>query len=203
MSCFGSALSVIAVCTQRECNLQGYLWIVCLLGALLVKCFPCHIVPAGPRETRTRHQLGSLRLAAIFPGNQANSRRNWRERDKGGSILTSLSECNQTSFLFQPNTPRISRSSGVAPLPASRMRSASSEWQAKMMWSNVSRFPVAVTSIVLPSLDETACTGVDRCSCPVGNRERIDSTYFVLQTKIRMKRRPCKQTSPATFDSKP
>ena len=184
MSCFGSALSVRAVCRQQEWNLQGYLWIICLLSALLVICCPRDIVPAGPRETRTRHQLGSMRSASIFPNNQANSQANWRERDRGESILTSLSECNQTSFLFQPNAPRISRSSGVAPLPESRMRSASSEWQAKMMWSNISRFPVTVTSIALPSLDETACTGVDRCSRPVGNRERIDSTYFVLPTKF-------------------
>ena len=34
----------------------------------------------------------------------------------------------QTSFLFQRNALRIYRSVGVAPLPASRMRSASCEW---------------------------------------------------------------------------
>ena len=123
-------------------------------------------------------------------GHQANCRANWRQRQRGESIFTSLSECNQTSFLFYPNAPRISRSSGVAPLLVFRMRSASSEWQAKMMWPNVSRFPVAIKSIVLPSLDETACTGVGRCSIPVGSRESIESTYFVLLTKIRM-RCPC------------
>jgi hypothetical protein len=43
----------------------------------------------------------------------------------------------------------------------------------------------------LPSFDETACTGVDKCSITVGSRESTESTYFVLQTKIRMRRRPC------------
>ena len=57
----------------------------------------------------------------------------------------------------------------------------SSEWHAKMMWSKVSRSPVAVSSIVLSLPDETACTGVERCSCSAGNWESIDSTYFLLQ----------------------
>ena len=96
---------------------------------------------------------------------------------------TLSSECSQTSFLLQRNAPRISRSSDVAPLPASRMRSASSVWQAKMMWSNSSCVPVAVTSIALSFPDETACTGVARCSRSAGNRESIESTYFLLQKK--------------------
>ena len=40
---------------EPERNLQGYLWVIYLLSALLVKCCSHDRVPAGPREARARH----------------------------------------------------------------------------------------------------------------------------------------------------